>query len=101
MQPKPEHFGSYYAEAFKDQQVVEAYRHRPPYPQEVFTILAALVLGEPRPVLDVGSGSGDIARPLVELVERVDAVDLSQNVADALGERGQKDPGAVFRTPGS
>ena len=80
MQPKPEHFGTYYAEAFKDQQVVEAYRYRPPYPQEVFALLASLVIDEPGAVLDVGSGSGDIARPLVELVERVDAVDFSQNM---------------------
>ena len=82
MQPKPENFSLYYAEAFKDQQVVEAYRHRPPYPQEVFILLASLVLDEPRAVLDVGSGSGDIARPLVELVERVDAVDFSQRMIE-------------------
>src|SRR5207249_6964900 len=30
------------------------YRHRPPYPQEVFALLASLVLDEPRAVLDVG-----------------------------------------------
>ena len=82
MQPKPENFGTYYAEAFKDQQVVAAYRHRPPYPPEVFTILAALVVDEPRAVLDVGTGSGDIARSLVELVERVDAVDFSQRMIE-------------------
>ena len=88
MQPKPENFGTYYAEAFKDQQVVDAYRYRPPYPQEVFTILASLVLDKPKAVLDVGSGSGDIARSLVELVERVDAVDFSQSMI----ERGKQLP---------
>ncbi len=36
-----------------------------------------LLTGEPRAVLDVGSGSGDIARRLVDRVERVDAVDFS------------------------
>ena len=82
MQPKPENFNTYYAEAFKDQHVVDAYRYRPPYPQEVFAILSSLVIDEPRTVLDVGSGSGDIARPLVELVERVDAVDFSQSMID-------------------
>ena len=82
MQPKPENFGSYYPELFKNQQVVNAYRYRPPYPQEVFTILASLIVDEPRTVLDVGSGSGDIARPLVEFVERIDAVDFSQNMID-------------------
>lgn len=88
MQPKPAHFGPSYAKAFQDQQVVDAYRHRPPYPPEIFALLAALVRDEPGAVLDVGSGSGDIARPLVELVERVDAVDFSQNMI----ERGKQLP---------
>ena len=88
MQPKPENFASYYAEAFKNQQVVDAYRYRPPYPQEVFTILASLIVDQPKAVLDVGSGSGDIARPLVELVERIDAVDFSQSMI----ERGKQLP---------
>lgn len=82
MQPKPENFGTFYAEAFKNQQVVDDYSYRPPYPQETFAILASLVVDEPRDVLDVGSGAGDIARSLVELVERVDAVDFSQNMIE-------------------
>lgn len=82
MQSKPEHFGVYYAEAFKDDQVVDAYRYRPPYPQEVFSILNGLITTEPRTVLDVGTGSGDIARQLVTQVERVDAVDFSQSMIE-------------------
>ena len=82
MQPKPEYFGTCYAEAFKDQQVVDAYHYRPPYPQEVFDILAGLIIDEPRTMLDVGSGSGDIARQCVEFVKRVDAVDCSQAMVD-------------------
>jgi SAM-dependent methyltransferase len=82
MQPKPEYFGTFYAEAFKDQQVVDAYRYRPPYPQEVFDILAGLITDEPRTMLDVGSGSGDIARQSIGFVERVDAVDCSQAMID-------------------
>jgi SAM-dependent methyltransferase len=80
MQPKPENFSTNYAEEFKRQQVVDAYRNRPPYPAEVFDILAHLITDEPRAVLDVGAGSGDIARHLVDFVERVDAVDFSQNM---------------------
>jgi hypothetical protein len=64
MQSKPERFGTAYAEAFKDQRVVDFYRYRPPYPAEVFDILVALISDEPRSVL----------------VERVDAVDFSQNM---------------------
>ena len=67
-----------YAEAFKDQSVVDAYHLRPPYPPEVFTILASLMIDDPRAVLDLGCGSGDIARHLVDVAERVDAVDFSQ-----------------------
>ena len=62
MQPKPEHFGASFAEAFKDQRVVDAYRYRPPYPNEVFGILSGLIADAPRAVLDIGAGSGDIAR---------------------------------------
>lgn len=80
MQPKPEHYGASYAETFKDSQVVDSYRYRPPYPAEVFDILAGLLHDEPRAVLDVGTGSGDIARHLVEFVDRVDAVDFSQHM---------------------
>ena len=78
MQPKPAGFDTRYAEAFKNQLVVDAYRYRPPYSDETFAILASLITDEPRAVLDVGAGSGDIARRMVEFVERVDAVDFSE-----------------------
>ena len=88
MQPKPEDLRTYYAETFKDYQFVDAYRHRHPYPDEVFDILNGLITDEPRIVLAVGAGSGDIARQLVGFVERVDAVDFSQNMI----ERGKQLP---------
>ncbi len=65
--------------------MVEAYRYRPPYPAEVFDILAGLVHGESRRVLDVGCGTGYIARNFVERVERLDAVDFSLHIAWARG----------------
>lgn len=88
MQSQPEQFNKPLAEAFKDVHVVNAYRFREPYPDEVFDILASLIVDEPRAVLDVGAGSGDIARRLVERVERVDAVDFSHNMI----ERGKQLP---------
>lgn len=88
MQPKPEDYRTYFAETFKDQRVVDAYRHRPPYPNEVFDILTNLITDEPHTVLDVGAGSGDIARQLVNFVDRVDAIDFSQNMI----ERGKQLP---------
>jgi ubiquinone/menaquinone biosynthesis C-methylase UbiE len=79
---------THYAAAFKDRQVVDAYKYRPPYPQEVFEILAELITDEPRTVLDVGAGSGDIARNCVAFAERVDAVDFSHSML----ERGKQLP---------
>jgi SAM-dependent methyltransferase len=64
--------------------VVAAYRHRPPYPAEVFAILCELIVDEPRSVLDAGTGTGELARGLAPLVARVDAVDPSPGMI-ALG----------------
>ena len=77
MLPRPAHLTADNAARFKDQSVVEVYPLRLPYPPEVFDILAGLITDEPRAVLDVGAGTGDIARGLVRRVERVDAVDFS------------------------
>ena len=82
MLQKPKHLGPEYGAVFQDRSVVEAYSYRPPYPAEVFAILAGLITGEPRHVLDVGCGIGYIARHLVERVERLDAVDLSHHMLE-------------------
>ncbi len=71
-----------YAAAFQDQSVVEAYRHRPPYPAETFDILTRLLSHKPTSVLDVGCGRGELARQLVERVEQVDAVDFSRSMIE-------------------
>ena len=83
------HLGPKYAAQFKDRSVVEDYHHRPPYPTEVFEILSDLITDEPRAVLDVGCGIGDIARRLVDFVDRIDAVDFSQGMI----EKGKRLPG--------
>lgn len=77
MRQKPEQLRLEYAEPFKDASVVEAYHYRPPYPAEVFAILVELLRGTVRRVLDVGCGTGEIARNLVGNVGQVDAVDFS------------------------
>ena len=87
--PKPSHLGPAYAEQFADPAIVAAYHHRPPYPVQLFTVLSDLVIGQPRAVLDLGCGTGDIARPMAAVVDAVDAVDCSQGMI----ERGRGLPG--------
>jgi SAM-dependent methyltransferase len=77
------------AGAFGLPSVAAAYRHRLPYPPAVFDVLAGLVTDEPRAVLDIGCGTGNIARPLAPRVDRVDAVDVSA----AMIEQGKRLPG--------
>lgn len=66
------------AAVFGHEGVAAAYRHRPPYPAEVFDVLVGLIGDHPRTVLDLGAGEGALARPLAERVDRVDAVDVSE-----------------------
>lgn len=92
MEPKPGHLGLKYAEQFKDRSIVEAYGYRPFYPDEAMNALLALITDEPRTILDVGCGTGDLARRLVTEVERVDAVDFSQTMLD----KGRMLPGGDY-----
>jgi SAM-dependent methyltransferase len=64
------------AQVFEDPDVARAYRMRAPYPRETFAILQELLV-EPWTVLDVGAGSGALAREMVRFADRVDAVDPS------------------------
>lgn len=73
---------------FQDSSVVDRYHLRLPYPTETFDLLLALIADSPQAVLDVGTGTGVLARQLVERVERVDAVDPSA----AMLERGKALP---------
>lgn len=64
-----------YAAVFQERDVVAAYPHRPPYPQETIDELARLASNGA--VVDAGCGTGELARRLAKLVLRVDAVDIS------------------------
>ncbi|GER89608.1 hypothetical protein KDW_37700 [Dictyobacter vulcani] len=85
---KSKYYAPKHAESFKDQSIAESYHYRPPYPTETFEILAGLVKGTPRRVLDAGCGIGYIARNLVAAVDHIDAVDFSQ----AMITEGQSHP---------
>ena len=89
MIPKPEYLGPVHAARFQEEEVASVYHLRPSYPAETFDILASLITNEPRTLLDVGTGTGAIARLMTPFVERVDAVDFSQ----VMMERGKQLPG--------
>lgn len=89
VQPKPEFYGQPYASAFQESGVADAYRHRPGYPDEAIEIVISLLVDAPRAVLDVGCGTGFLARRLVDRVDRIDAVDISSPMV----ERGKRLPG--------
>lgn len=78
---KPAGLGPEYASQFSDRSVVDAYRYRPPHPEEVFDVLDGL-LGQQRRVLDLGCGAGDIARPMAQRGLEVDAVDISSTMIE-------------------
>lgn len=80
MMPKPDHLAATYAAQFADSSMVAAYHLRPPYLDDVFAVLVDLIEDRPRDVLDAGAGTGEIARRLAPLVDRVDAVDPSREM---------------------
>jgi SAM-dependent methyltransferase len=71
------------AAAFQDEAVAAAYRQRPPYPEALIARLADAVVGQPRRVLDLGCGTGDISLPLAPYVDHIDAVDISKEMIAA------------------
>ncbi len=73
--PKPKHLSREYASQFADGSVVAAYGCRPVHPDAVSALLAALVPeGAPR-VLEIGSGTGDLALQLLPFASEIDAVE--------------------------
>ena len=89
MTRRPAHLTQENAACFQDESVVAVYDRRLPYPDEVFDVLMSLVTDTPRTALDIGTGTGDLARPLAPRLDRVDALDMSA----AMIARGQALPG--------
>ena len=72
---------------FADPEVAQAYRQRAPYAKETFDILEHLLV-DPPTILDLGAGSGALAREMIRFADRVDAVDPSA----AMIEEGRRLP---------
>jgi len=81
VEPKSQGWSERYAAVFSEQEVVDHYHLRPPYPAETVELLAELAAGGA--VVDLGCGTGELARRLAPLVERVDAVDVSLPMVEA------------------
>jgi len=82
-------FDAQHARRWQDRDAARSYRNRPPYPPELFDRLDTLIADQPRHVLDVGCGTGKVARELAPRVARVDAVDLAVEMI----EEGKRLPG--------
>ena len=78
--PRPRQYWNDHASRFKNRCLAEAYELRPPYPDETYRILLHLLEESRGRILDIGCGTGKIARTLVNHVEAVDAVDFSQEM---------------------
>lgn len=77
MMRRPARLGARHAATFGDRSVAGSYRNRPPYPVETMVILAGLVPPHCRRVLDVGCGTGFVARTLAAAVDAIDGLDPS------------------------
>lgn len=83
---KQAQFAAEHAGRWQDVDAARSYANRPEYPEETFDALEALVADEPQHVLDVGCGTGNLARRLAPRVARVDAIDLAAEMVE-LGAR--------------
>lgn len=90
---RPDFLGAEHADAFDDREVARAYRLRPSYPPQIFDELLRLLRGQPGWVLDLGCGTGLLARTLMRSVGRIDAVDSSA----AMIEEARRLPGGNAR----
>ena len=82
MDPKPAHLTKHNAETFQLANVVANYDLRTPYPAALAERLRQLMPPGAGKVVELGCGTGEIARMLAPHAERVDAIDVSALMLD-------------------
>ena len=87
MTKKPEHLSPQYGRQFQDRSVADAYYARPPYPGQIFDILVSLIPDSHLPVLELGSGTGDLTLEMARRVRYIDAVEPSAAMLARARER--------------
>lgn len=80
VQPKPRGLSRHYADQFGDAAVVAAYGTRPPYPPSLDPLFVELAGGPTAHLLDLGCGTGELARRLAPQVGAMTAVDQSERM---------------------
>jgi ubiquinone/menaquinone biosynthesis C-methylase UbiE len=78
----PPQFTKEHARRWQDVDAAMNYAYRAPYPKPLFEILRSFIRDEPRTVLDIGCGTGNIARELASDVRRIDAIDWAAEMID-------------------
>lgn len=91
MIPKPAHLDRRYGSQFEDAAVARSYHTRPAYPAQLFDVLERLMPPGERNVLDLGCGTGDVALGLLDLADRIDALDPSGAMLDVARSRDRSD----------
>jgi SAM-dependent methyltransferase len=79
----PRGLGPEYAGQFDDESVVAVYAARPPYPESLIEQVASRTGGSRARLLDLGCGTGELARRLAPLVAAITAVDRAPRMIAA------------------
>ncbi len=80
MQSKPRGLERHHAEQFCDASIVEAYTARPPYAAGLDPLFIELAGGAGSHLLDLGCGTGELARRLAPRVRAITAIDQSERM---------------------
>lgn len=95
--PKP-HYDTAHALRWQDADAARSYKSRPPYAPAMYDFLRTLITDAPTRVLDIGCGTGKVARGLAHLVDHIDAIDIAaEMIAEAKLLPGGDAPNITWR----